>query len=138
MLSFGMMPTRRRSSDSIATPCAMALFGVLRSTGWPSISTVPVSSGSRPNTARTTSLRPAPMRPASPTISPARISKLTSSNISSLDRPVTLKTVSPIANLLLGVPVVVELATDHLGDHLAGRHLGAVLRADHRPVAEHR
>src|SRR5690606_23197434 len=68
-------PWARRSSGTSARPAAIAVEGAPLVRGRPSTSTSPASQRSTPNTARATSVRPAPTSPARPTISPRRTSK---------------------------------------------------------------
>ena len=60
-----------RSSGTSATPACIAPAGSWRTRPVPATITLPESMASRPKIARRTSVRPAPTRPASPTISPA-------------------------------------------------------------------
>ncbi len=64
--------------------------------------TEPASYPSTPNTARAISLRPAPTRPARPTISPARTVKLTSLNVPVEARPSTSRMGAPISATVFG------------------------------------
>ena len=83
-------PVRLRSSVSRAMPLAMASAGEPIFSSRPSRMIRPAVSVSTPKMARATSVRPAPTRPAMPTISPRRTSKLTSSMPASEDRPLHL------------------------------------------------
>ncbi len=56
-------------------PRAIAARGLRRATGFPSISTRPESARSAPKSSRANSVRPEPSNPASPTTSPALISR---------------------------------------------------------------
>ncbi len=71
-------PWPLRSSGTSPIPAAIAAFTSCRLSSAPETRTTPWSYGSAPNTARTTSVRPAPTSPAIPTTSPACTSKLTS------------------------------------------------------------
>src|SRR5262245_7145611 len=88
-------PCCRRSSGTRATPAPIAAAGLCGVSGAPATRTVPRSYRSTPKTARITSLRPAPTRPANATISPARTWKLTSLNTPWLVRPSTASSTSP-------------------------------------------
>ena len=88
-------PCLRRSSGTRAMPRAVALRGLPFGSGIPSRRTLPLSYGSTPKIARATSLRPAPTRPASPTISPARTVKVMSRNTPARVSPSTSSTTSP-------------------------------------------
>ena len=88
-------PWRRRSSGTRPTPAAIARVGEPGGSGRPSTSTEPASQRSMPKIARATSLRPAPTRPASATISPARTSKEISVKTPSCVRRSTLRTTRP-------------------------------------------
>ena len=74
----------------------MASAGVAITSVRPPLVIVPLSSGSAPKMARVTSVRPAPIRPARPSTSPARTSKLTFSKAPRREALRTLSTVSPI------------------------------------------
>ena len=76
-------------------PAAIAAAGRFGRSRVPATVTEPRSYRSTPNTARITSLRPAPTRPASATISPARTRKLTSLNTPWLVSPSTSSRTSP-------------------------------------------
>ncbi len=95
-------PCIRRSSGTNATPARIAASGRPTASRTPSTSTWPASARSMPKIARATSLRPAPTRPASATISPARTSKLMSKNTPSRVRRWTDSTGSPISASCLG------------------------------------
>ena len=92
-------PSTLRSSVMKPRPARIAWRGWRNLLGLPSISTVPLSTGSAPKIARATSVRPEPTRPASPTISPARTSKLTSRS-SGVVRPLTESRTSPRSSLV--------------------------------------
>ena len=66
-----MMPSARRSSDEKAILCAMAWRGDESLAGTPSISKLPTSAWSAPQSRRTSSVRPDPSNPAMPTTSPS-------------------------------------------------------------------
>ena len=97
---------------------------------------MPASYVSTPKTARAISLRPAPTRPARPTISPARTVKLTSWKMPSDSRPSTSRTTSPIRRDGLGEEVA-DLAADHQRDQLVDRGVGDRLGRDVLAVAHH-
>ena len=61
-----MRPSPLRSSEEKAMRSAMAASGLRSFTGRPSISTVPESARSAPNSSRASSVRPDPSSPASP------------------------------------------------------------------------
>ena len=71
-------PCALRSSGTRPIPARIASRGEASRTGLPSIRTSPRSNWSAPKIARATSVRPEPTKPARPTISPARTSKLMS------------------------------------------------------------
>ncbi len=74
------MPWRLRSSGTIAMPARIASSGERTLSGLPSSITVALLvPGYAPNTACMSSVRPAPTRPATPTISPRRTANDTSS-----------------------------------------------------------
>src|SRR4051794_8524774 len=95
-------PCWRRSSGTKATPAAIAAVGLPLGSRRPWTSTWPPSALSTPKIARATSLRPAPTRPASATISPARTSKETSVKTPSRVRRDTDSSGAPIAAAVLG------------------------------------
>src|SRR3954447_18561118 len=95
-------PCWRRSSGTRPMPAFMAADGEPRLSLSPSTKTSPASGVSTPKIARATSLRPAPTRPASATISPRRTSKETSMKTPSRVRPLTSRTFSPISASCLG------------------------------------
>ncbi len=74
-------PAPRRSSVTIAKPARRAAAIEPRRAGRPATSTAPRQrpGGAAPYSADSNSVRPAPMMPASPTISPAHTSRLTDS-----------------------------------------------------------
>lgn len=95
-------PWARRSSGTSARPAAMAVEGAPFVSAWPSTATSPASHRSTPNTARATSVRPAPTRPARPTISPRRTSNDTSVKTPSRVSRRTLRATSPASTSCLG------------------------------------
>ena len=64
-------PSFLRSSGASTIPALIASIGHLMSRGFPSRRTSPPSFGSTPKIARVVSVRPAPISPAMPTISPS-------------------------------------------------------------------
>ena len=77
-------------------PCATACSGVFTLTRRPCTWISPASIGSAPKTARATSVRPAPIRPARPRISPRRSTKLTSL--------IALPRLSPLTSSTMSLP----------------------------------
>ena len=71
----GKMPSALRSSGRNARPSGTASAGERSFTRRSSTSTVPSSGGSAPKIALAVSVRPEPMNPASPTVSPRRTSR---------------------------------------------------------------
>ena len=100
--------------------------------------TVPDVGRSAPKMARATSVRPAPISPAKPRISPRRSSKLTSSNTPSRDRPWTSSNSSAVGTRGARRELVVQRAADHRGDDLVDAGGGEVAGADVAAVAQHR
>ena len=98
-------PCWRRSSGTSARPAAIAAFAECAGSSRPETRTVPESRGSTPNTARTTSERPAPTRPASATISPARTVNETSVKTPARLSPSTSSTTSPGSTSVFGKSV---------------------------------
>src|SRR5262245_12000670 len=88
-------PYRLRSSERYPMPTLAASAGLEIATSRPRTWTVPPSFLSAPTSARATSVRPAPMRPANPRISPRCRSKLTSRTSALVRNPVTDRTGSP-------------------------------------------
>ena len=127
-----------RSSGKYAIPAFMASAGVATSSVRPPLVIVPLSSGSAPKMARVTSVRPAPTRPARPSTSPARTSKLIFSKAPCREAPRTLSTVVTD----LGVSRREHLAqrtADHQLDQLTGAgHFGGGERRDATAAAQHR
>ena len=68
-------PSARRSSGTSPSPRVRACGGAFAGTVTPSIVMVPARRRSAPITARASSVRPAPIRPEKPTISPAHTRK---------------------------------------------------------------
>ena len=97
----------------------------------------PCSAGVMPNSACASSLRPEPTRPARPTISPARTSRLTSLVIGWRTRSRASSTGAPIGTDDLGKEVL-DAAPDHHLDELGGVRVGHLARADIGAVAQHR
>src|SRR3954454_10566071 len=95
-------PCWRRSSGTSPMPARIAAVGEPGLSATPSTSTWPASGVSMPKTARATSLRPAPTRPARPRISPRWTSKVTSVKTPSRVSRSTLSTGSPISASTLG------------------------------------
>ena len=75
---FRYRPLLLRSSVRNAMPWRIASVGLPILTAFPRISTVPAWWGVTPNSDSMTSVRPAPIRPATPRISPSRREKLMS------------------------------------------------------------
>ena len=73
----GMIPYRRLSSESMTIPLRMLCSTLLMLTSRPLMYTCPAAMGSSPKSDRITSVLPAPISPAKPTISPFRTWKLT-------------------------------------------------------------
>ncbi len=71
-------PWRRRSSGTYAMPRATASRGDPMVTGFPASSISPESAGVNPKRIRASSVRPAPIKPAIPTISPVPTSSVMS------------------------------------------------------------
>ncbi|MNI42420.1 hypothetical protein D3C73_967160 [compost metagenome] len=91
-------PSPLRSSVIKAIPCATASAGermAATRAGEPS-ATVPLSGTSAPKIRRSNSVRPAPISPDMPKISPARTSKDTSRTLSARLSPVTVNAGAPI------------------------------------------
>ena len=88
-------PCWRRSSGTSPIPAAIAVEGDPGGRRLPSISTEPASQRSMPKIARATSVRPAPTKPASATISPLRTTKDTSVKSPSRVRRSTFRTTRP-------------------------------------------
>ena len=82
-------PWRLRSSGTRPRPAASAAAIEPHGSSLPPTVTRPVAAGSRPKIACATSLRPAPTMPATPTISPARTSRLMSWKSRPEDSPCT-------------------------------------------------
>ena len=97
-----MRPCLRRSSGMKPMPARMAARGLCAGSTRPPTVTVPASYRSIPKTARAISLRPAPTRPARPTISPARTVKEMSWKVPRDCSPLTSSTTSPISAGVLG------------------------------------
>src|SRR4051794_36592018 len=95
-------PCWRRSSGTRPMPARIAAPGEPLGISIPSTSTVPASRLSTPKIARATSLRPAPTRPASATISPRRTSKEMSVKTPSRVSRETFSTAGPISASSLG------------------------------------
>ncbi len=74
-----MRPSSFRDSGIIATPASRLRLGFRASCSPVARTASPFSDGAAPKIVRASSVRPAPTRPASPSISPARSSKLTPS-----------------------------------------------------------
>ena len=79
--SFVHSPSFFLSSGASTTPCLIASVGQLTKISLPSSSIVPPSFASTPNSARVDSVRPAPISPAMPRISPSYTSNDTSRTI---------------------------------------------------------
>ena len=88
-------PSVLRSSERYPTPWRIILGGPQPVQVTPRTRTSPLATGSRPKTARTSSVRPEPMRPAMPRISPRRSSRSASSGMSSPVRAARSSTGSP-------------------------------------------
>lgn len=73
-------PSARRSPGTRKMPFFSASRGLRERTSWPSMTMVPLSARSTPNSALDNSSRPEPTRPKIPMISPCRTSKSTPSN----------------------------------------------------------
>ena len=95
-------PSFFRSSGASTIPALMASSGQWMVTDFPSRMISPDSLGSTPKIARVVSVRPAPISPAKPTISPAYTSKFTSRTIRPAFRFRTSKTFSPFSHSTLG------------------------------------
>ena len=76
-------------------PLRIASRGLPIATGRPSSRIDPASAGAMPNSASATSVRPAPMSPDMPRISPRRSAKDTSRKAPVRHRPSTASTVGP-------------------------------------------
>ena len=96
---FKQSPVRFRSSVRSAMPLATARSGRAESSFDRFKIIWPLSAARAPKIVSTSSVRPAPARPATPTTSPARASKLTSENLPSNERPSTRNRVSPASTL---------------------------------------
>ena len=92
-------------------PCRSACAGEAIRTGLPSMRISPEVAGTTPNNASATFERPEPTRPATPRISPARSSKLTSRNTPSTARSFTASTTSPIGTSSFGNICVISRPT---------------------------
>src|SRR4051812_2279298 len=95
-------PWARRSSGTRARPAAIAVDGAPLTRLLPPTETCPASQRSMPNTARATSVRPAPTSPARPTISPCLTSKETSVKTPSRVSRLTVSATSPARTSCLG------------------------------------
>ena len=84
--SFVHSPSFFRSSGASTTPCLIASVGQLTKISLPSSSIVPPFFASTPNSARVDSVRPAPISPAMPRISPSYTSNDTSRTILPAER----------------------------------------------------
>ena len=124
-----------RSSGRYASPRRSAARGDRGLNERSSIQSRPSSSGSTPKIARATSVRPAPTKPARPTISPRR-----SSNVTSEKRPPrreALGAEDDVSELhLLLREELVERAPDHEPDDLRLRELVGRARLDVTAVAD--
>ncbi len=104
-------PWPLRSSGMSPMPALMAALTSYLAIGAPETFTVPLSYGSAPKTARTTSVRPAPTRPAMPTTSPACTSKPTSWKTPSRVRPSTVSNAGPLSGRSRGYCCSIERPT---------------------------
>jgi hypothetical protein len=103
----------------------------------PATSTVPPSKRSIPKTARATSLRPAPTRPASATISPARISNEHVGEDALAGEPLHLEHALPDLGVALREQRA-DLAADHPPDEVVRGHVRRGGVVDDLAVAHHR
>ena len=100
---------------------------------------VPVPPGARPKIASSSSERPAPTSPASPTTSPGATSSETFSNAPGRLKSRTRRTASPIvARPVVRRIEVLELAADHQRDQARAVEVGDHARRRRVPVAEDR
>ena len=83
-----------------------------------------------PNRTRATSVRPAPTRPANPTISPARTEKLTSSELAGPGQAVDLE--EDVADRRLDLREQRDGPADHVPDEVGGRELARSAVGDRR------
>ncbi len=96
-------PWRRRSSGTYAIPIFTACAGESIAARRPCSQISPPSAGVSPNNTRASSVRPAPTRPANPTISPARmLSPISCTPLFLQERPRTSSTTLPGATGTLG------------------------------------
>ena len=117
-------------------PARIAARGSWPGRGLPPRRTVPASYVSTPKTARAISLRPAPTRPARPTISPARTVKEMSWKVPATGQAVDLE--HDVADLGRGLgEEVADLAADHPRDDLVDGGLGDGVGGDVLAVAHH-
>jgi len=76
--------------------------GVGGTSSWPWTATLPDAAPSRPKTARTRSVRPAPMSPAIPKISPSRTAKEVALRRGGSARPIAASTSAPMRRAVRG------------------------------------
>src|SRR5450631_561404 len=113
-LAFRYKPVNFRSSVSKAMPPRMASAGELILTGFPPIWMDPPRDRVTPKTASISSVRPAPIRPATPRISPRLTWKLTLRNPLPLKFCTSRKTEPNIGYFL--VKHIGQRPADHLFD----------------------
>src|SRR5271166_1622579 len=99
---FHHQPCCWRSSGTKPIPAAIARCGVWFVSAVSPINTSPLSRGSIPKIARAISLLPAPTKPAKPTISPCRTSKLMPLNTPARCKSRTRRTTLPASTFSLG------------------------------------
>ena len=125
-----------RSSGARPRPAAIALSGRPGGSATPSITTSPASRRSTPQTARSSSLRPAPTRPPIPSTSPRRRSKLASFTSGRRRNPRTSQQHVVGAAAAVGEELL-ELAADHQRHQLVGARRRGQPRSDRHAAVEH-
>ena len=130
-----------RSSGTRPMPARIASIGERIATSRPSTRTRPRCNGSAPKMARASSVRPAPTRPARPTISPLRTSRSMSCSTtacgSRASRPRAMPSTSSATAPTRGAAAVgeqpLDLAADHHPDDAVDRDLADRRRPASRP-----